>query len=254
MEVAVEVSAGPGPSWEVREDELGPLAVHAEHGIRLRYLDAGDRAVGLTDPELEVAHRLSELPSITVSELRPVTEHHVGPLWIAELPFTSRLARELGVELRSTAPDEDAAMLTINEAETLVDALGGRLPTEAEWESAVRGDGARSAFVWGDHLPDDAELDRWLRWHLDSPELAYNSRHLGGLFFGEWTADDFRPSHDASVAAEAGSRVIKGGGAQFWPWQDEEWVWCLSAMRMPSSDLFDDRRAAARLVMAAEST
>jgi len=45
----------------------------------------------------------------------------------------------------------------------------------------------------------------------------------------------------SEVAIEEGSSVVRGGGSQFWPWQDEEWIWCASAMRMPSSGLFDGR-------------
>jgi formylglycine-generating enzyme required for sulfatase activity len=66
-----------------------------------------------------------------------------------------------------------------------------------------------------------------------------NAFGLHGLFVGEWCLDFFAMSYEpnASLAADGSARVVRGGGAFFWPWQDQEWVWCMSAMRCPSTDL-----------------
>jgi hypothetical protein len=96
-----------------------------------------------------------------------------------------------------------------------------------------------SVFPFGDSLPSEAEIDEWMAFDLSRAQKRRNRRGLYGLFFGEWCSDLFAKSHEVDAPVDAHSRVIKGGGANFWPWQDDEWVWCMTAMRMPSSDLID---------------
>ena len=67
--------------------------------------------------------------------------------------------------------------------------------------------------------------------------MAELENGVKGIFFGEWCSDVFKLSHAENASAISGSNVIKGGAAYFWPWQDQEWVWCMCAMRMPSTDL-----------------
>jgi len=58
-----------------------------------------------------------------------------------------------------------------------------------------------------------------------------------GLFVSSWCAERFRSSYEPD-APVVGAWAIRGGGSLFWPWQDSgEWAFCVSAMRMPSSDL-----------------
>ena len=114
------------------------------------------------------------------------------------------------------------------------------------WEAACRG-GAATLFPFGDELPEDEQLDKLMSGDLaDIPNLPVNPFGLVALHFGEWCGDEFRLSHDLNSGVEDGPFTIKGGAAQFWPWQDVEWVWCMCAMRMPSSALAADGRAALR--------
>ena len=53
---------------------------------------------------------------------------------------------------------------------------------------------------------------------------------------GEWCGDYYK-KNNRSLATD--DFVIKGGGAYFWPWQSDEWIWCMSAMRMSSDGLID---------------
>jgi formylglycine-generating enzyme required for sulfatase activity len=105
---------------------------------------------------------------------------------------------------------------------------GMTLPTESQWEYACRA-GSATLFTFGDRLPDEPELAEWLTFDFSAGSGRANAFGLYGLFVGEWCTDFFD--------AQEGVRVVRGGGAYFWPWQDQEWVWCMSAMRIPATDL-----------------
>ncbi|HZM79772.1 MAG TPA: SUMF1/EgtB/PvdO family nonheme iron enzyme [Candidatus Limnocylindrales bacterium] len=239
------INGGPA-GWRTGRDAFGMWAEEPATGMRFRLLPAGTYMIGLSEGELAAARAIEPEPNISVSELTPVRSVRLDAVLIGETPFTTAVARHVLPDLAVDGADQPA-MLSLDDAETVATALGCRLPTEAEWESACRA-GSSTLFVWGSTLPGQAELDRWLTWSLGTDPVQRNPFGLAGLFFGEWCADEFRISHSPGAAVRPGARVVKGGGAQFWPWQDQEWVWCMSAMRMPSTGLFEDQRCAARPV------
>lgn len=242
---------GPTPkptAWRLAEDSFGRYASHPNLGLRLRHVEAGIRLFGQSESDRRAILELTSHPNLSFDELLPASGVAIGPFWAAELPISVMIASSLGVEPGRSLGEHHPAMLTIDEATEVAERLGGRLPSEREWETVCRG-GTTGLFPWGDDLPADDELERWLSWDLGGMATARNPMGFGGLFFGEWTADVFQTPVSQTTSVSVGDRVIKGGGAQFWPWQDDEWVWCMAAMRMPSSDLFTDRRAAVRVVV-----
>jgi formylglycine-generating enzyme required for sulfatase activity len=212
------------------------------------YVEGGRYQMGLSEDEELAASEIADPFPATVEEMRPTQVVAVPPMLMAVTPV-------LNVNFRKLLPGHTfqrdqasyPAYVRREQAEEFTRQAGCALPSEAQWEYACRA-GTTTLFCFGDSLPDEAELARWLEWDLSEPEnVPANKFGLRGLFFGEWCRDQYRPDYEPGTRGTPGVYAVRGGGAYFWPWQDEEWVWCMSAMRMPSSDL-PDSACALRLV------
>ncbi len=132
-----------------------------------------------------------------------------------------------------TAPEGDTPMSGVDweQASSYCRFVGGRLPTEAEWEYAARGSDGRR-YPWGDEPPRDCTRADWTPTGTAQscngvgPSPA-RGREAGASPFGvldlaggvwEWTADWYAPSYPPGVArdpagpAEGTARVTRGGG------------------------------------------
>ncbi|HYG11874.1 MAG TPA: formylglycine-generating enzyme family protein [Pyrinomonadaceae bacterium] len=219
-----------------------PTLLHTATGMEFKYIPGGEFEMGFSETEEEAALQLCDPIQADVDEMRPVRRIKVEPFLMSRLPVLNELAGRF-VKLDSTGEEMPAAaaFLTREEAEQVVERVGCQLPSEQQWEYACRA-GTQTLFTWGDTVPPDTDLDKWLPSDFsDAGELLANGFGLYGLFTGEWCEDRYRVNYEDEAPLVEGSYVIRGGGALFWPWQDEEWVWCMSAMRMPSSGLIDGR-------------
>ena len=115
---------------------------------------------------------------------------------------------------------------------------------------------ATTLFYFGSALPDKATLgDKILLTNFNADvagDVAVaNPFGLVGTLTGSWCLERYTPAGQPPGRGQNqdnGPYVVRGGGAIFWPWQNQsEWMMCMSAMRM-SSDDFEDSTCAAQVV------
>jgi formylglycine-generating enzyme required for sulfatase activity len=110
--------------------------------------------------------------------------------------------------------------VTWDEALAYCEWVGGRLPTEVEWEYAARGGLDGKLFPWGDEFTGQGNARHELRsesWRFTAPvgsfpANAFGLHDMAGNVW-EWTASPFRPSHASPPVDDTYDvRTIKGGG------------------------------------------
>ncbi|WP_112324152.1 formylglycine-generating enzyme family protein [Oceanibium sediminis] len=132
--------------------------------------------------------------------------------------------------------DHPVTHVSWSDARAFADWVGGRLPSEAEWEHAARGGNNWRKFPWGDEEPDDRDTILCNIWQGRFPvENTLKDGYLGtaparsfapsdlGLYnlagnVWEWTSDAFSvrsvsaAAKKRNTAARSGrERVLKGG-------------------------------------------
>jgi formylglycine-generating enzyme required for sulfatase activity len=228
-----------------------PELYHPDTEVRLRYIPSGYYSMGFSEKEEEVTRRLSEefpISDATIECMRPVHKVYVKHFLISTIPILNETAATI-VRLDDTGKShlKFPASLTKAKAEKIVAKLGGMLPSEEQWEYACRG-GTTTPFFWGSKVPLKRELERVLLLDFTKMKrMKANPFGLYCLFYSEWCKDRFTRSYKRGAQATK-AYAIRGGGAYFWPWQDQEWLWCLSALRSPSLGL-EDGRSACRIVI-----
>jgi formylglycine-generating enzyme required for sulfatase activity len=226
---------------ESSEDALWlPTFIHKQSQLTFRYIPGGTHNMGMSELEEAAARKIFDPPPLNLNEMRPVHEVTVSPFLVSISPVTNQVVSKIwDLNTEKTGDAYAPAFLSRDKVEVVASLLNCRLPYETEWEYICRAN-TKTLFPFGDTLPDDAELEQWLSWNFrDLSLIKSNSFGIYGLFTAEWCHDKYRKNYMEEFSASEESYVIRGGGAFFWPWQDQEWVWCMSAMRMPSSDLLD---------------
>lgn len=156
---------------------------------------------------------------------KPVHQVEVSAFWIARQPVTNGEFRAFRPDHHSPVDDGDGAparAVSWEDATAYAAWLSGqtgapyRLPTEAEWERAVRGGLEQKKYPWGDDpaVPEERVADRQ-SW----PPAPVNGFGLLVAYeLWEWTADIYdrdyyqrSPRTDPKGPAEGAFRVLRGG-------------------------------------------
>lgn len=221
---------------------------HHASGMTFHLIPGGTDLLGLSDAEYDAICDLDGAHLQTLDALRPATPIMMPPFLMSREPVLQATAlRAIQLEKKRFRPDFQPldfektdripVYLTRSETEAVVTYYGFSLPSEAQWEYAIRG-GTDGPFFFGATLPTERTLAKILEtdFRVVGPQ-ATNPFGIVGMLVGGWCRD--------SLAAERWSgvdvgppHVVRGGAAICWPWQNcGEWMLALSAMRCSGEDL-----------------
>ena len=219
------------------KNEMDDLVItYLPYNLDFVYIPEGEYDKGLSLKERQQAKRINKDVIFENDELELEKGVHVSDFLVTRTPILNSFANQHIRINYYTGEENFAAYIKKENVDFLCQKLGLRLPYEAEWEYFTRA-GSTDLFAFGTELPNDDELEKWLCFDFsDLSKLNKNKFGVYGIYTGEWCGDYYK-KNNCSLATD--DFVIKGGGAYFWPWQSDEWIWCMSAMRMSSDGLID---------------
>ncbi len=213
---------------------------------------AGDERTSSADGMLQVyvpggKFQMGGLDGDAQDDEKPAHPVTVGPFWMDKVEVTNamyQLCVSAGVcnppsefksesrEMYFGSPDfADYPVVYVdwNDAKTYCEWAGRRLPTEAEWEFAARGNADYRRYPWGDQSPTNnlANYDYTVRDTTRVGSYPTGASPFGALDMAgnvwEWVADYYDPGYYAQAGADNptgpnkagvnGPRVVLRGGS-----------------------------------------
>jgi formylglycine-generating enzyme required for sulfatase activity len=240
-----------------------PTFLHLPTGTELNLIVGGAFKMGLSITEEKYIRAIDKDVLLSAEVMRPEHSVKVRPFLMSRLPILEPFARShmsLNPDVFrpefGTKDDSVPIYLTREEVNVLTERFDLSLPSESQWEYAYRG-GTKALFYFGNSLPGEYVLEtEILLYNFNDPQAnrkAANPFGLVGMCVGEWCEDSYRENYDKATGTDLPvygkpPYVVRGGAAALWPWQgNNEWLLCVSAMRM-SSDILEDNTCGARFV------
>jgi eukaryotic-like serine/threonine-protein kinase len=205
-------------------------------GMVMVYVPAGEFTMGSTEADINrILAQCSDCQRAWYEDELPQHTVYLDGFWIDKHPVTNAQYRRCVEQGACRAPgcwdnpdlswpNQPVVCVNWSDAQAYAAWVGGRLPTEAEWEKAARGTDAR-IFPWGNRMPDCA-LANYTFGCVNHPTNVLNypagvspygiSDMAGNVL--EWVADWYGPAYYGRSPArnptgpETGTgRVLRGG-------------------------------------------
>jgi formylglycine-generating enzyme required for sulfatase activity len=188
----------------------GAVKVHPKDGLKYVWIPPGKFSMGCSPGDSECQ------PDERPHEVTLTKGFWLGQTEVVQSAYEKFSTRNLS---RHRGPNLPVETVTWDEANTYCQTIGGRLPTDAEWEYAARA--GTTASRYGD-------LDR-IAWHAGNADarthdVATKEPNAWGLYdmignVVEWTADwydekywDTAPATDPPGPSTGRFRSVRGGG------------------------------------------
>lgn len=236
----LDASAGVDTVVEATATETDPGEWrHAPSGVVFRRIPAGTFMMGCVPPDSGCEEDEKPRHEVTLTK----------DYWLAK---TETTVSQYGAFVRATGrnvpekpgfeqgDDHPVVNVSWDDAVAFCSGAGGRLPTEAEWERAARGNQTDTVYPWGNAISHEnanygkeecceglaVGRDRWVH---TSPTGSFEPNAFG-LYdmignVWEWCADWYdesyygkRPRQDPKGAGTGELRVLRGGSWVIVPW------------------------------------
>lgn len=245
VQVLVEKLGEARELFDIKIEGHHIIAKFLPYDLEFVYVPEGKYNKGLSINERRQAQIINEDVQFQDDEMEYEEGIIVRDMLVTRTPILNEFVNKFIPYKFHIGEEKIAAYMKKKDIDHLCDKLQLRLPTEKECEYYIRA-GSSELFAFGKELPTDEELDGWLNLDFSNIKLLKcNKFGLYGIYTGEWCSDKYRMNSDSEYEE---SFVVKGGAAYFWPWEDNnEWIWCMSAMRMSSDGLVDEE-CGARLI------
>ena len=220
----------------------GDTWTRPKDGAVMVYVPAGEFLMGSTDDDIDaIMAQCSDCKREEYAEEQPQHAVSLDAFWIDRNEVTNvqyRTCVEAGacIEPRCweeddfNAPDQPVVCVVWADAQDYAAWVGGRLPTEAEWEKAARGTDGR-IYPWGNSPPD---CDRANYAGCAGKPLPVGSHPDGASPYDvlemagnvqEWVADWYDADYYSRTPVwnpqgpESGAfRVLRGASFNYYPW------------------------------------